>query len=60
MLSDLSYYSRRAAEERKAGMTAVNEKVRATHFDLATRYESRVKELEAQVRRSGFHIVSAA
>lgn len=60
MQGELSYYSRRAAEERKAGMTAVHDKVRACHFELAARYEDRVKELEAQLRRSTFHIVSAA
>ena len=60
MQGDLVYYSRRAAEERKAGMTAAHDKVRARHFELAAMYEQRVSELEAQARRSAFHIVSAA
>ena len=60
MTSDIIYYSRRAAEERKAAMTAGNEKVRACHFELAAHYESRVKDLEARSRRSALHIVSAA
>jgi hypothetical protein len=60
MQNDLIYYSRRAAEERRAAMTAANEKVRACHFELAEKYETRIKDLEAKSRRSSFHVVSAA
>jgi hypothetical protein len=60
MQSDLNYYSRRAAEERRAGMTAASEKARACHFELAAAYERRVKDLQAKIRRSAIHIVTAA
>jgi hypothetical protein len=60
MISDLTYYRRRVAEERTAGMTAATAEARACHFALADAYEARVREIDAEQRRASLHIVTAA
>ena len=55
---DVSYFSRRASEERRAGMAAASEEARACHFELAAAYDEKVKELSVQERRSTLHIAS--
>jgi hypothetical protein len=39
----LSYYRRRASEERTAALNARDPRVRRVHIDLAERYEDRVR-----------------
>ena len=60
MVSDVEYFSRRAREEREAAMRAAHAHVRQIHHELADAYELRVRELSADARRSGIHLVSAA
>ncbi len=60
MDEDLAYHRRRAAEERRAGMTAASHQARRCHSELAAGYERRLKELAVKKRRATFHIVIAA
>jgi hypothetical protein len=43
VINDLSYYRRRASEERTAALNARDPRVRRVHIDLAERYEERVR-----------------
>ena len=47
MTSDLSYYRRRASEERTAALNARDPRVRRVHVELAERYEERVRGMAA-------------
>jgi hypothetical protein len=59
MRDDLNYFSRRAAQERRAGMTAASEKARDCHFELAAAYEERVNKLQAKIDRPTLRISAA-
>ena len=48
MHKDLSYYRRRASEERTAALYARHPHVRKVHLELAERYEERVRGLTVQ------------
>ena len=43
MTSDLSYYRRRASEERTAALNSRDLRVRRAHIEMAERYEERVR-----------------
>jgi hypothetical protein len=43
--SDLSYYRRRASEERTAALNARDPRVRRAHTEMAERYEERVRDM---------------
>lgn len=45
--NDLSYYRRRASEERTAAINTRDARVRKVHNELADRYEERVREMAA-------------
>lgn len=45
MESDLDFYTRRAAEERKAAQLALGDEARRMHERLADEYAHKVKEL---------------
>jgi len=45
MQSDLSYFRRRASEERTAALQARHPHVRQVHLDMAARYEERVRAM---------------
>jgi len=47
LTSDLSYYRRRASEERTAALNARHPHVRRVHIELAERYEERVRGMAA-------------
>lgn len=47
MQTDLSYYRRRASEERTAALQARDPRVRQVHVELAERYEQRVRDMTA-------------
>lgn len=42
-LQDLSYYAARAAAERQRAATAVDDRARAAHEELAAKYEAMVR-----------------
>jgi hypothetical protein len=50
----VSYFIRRAHEERTAAMRAANPNVRRSHLEMATRYDELVKAIESLAR--GDHI----
>jgi hypothetical protein len=45
--SDLSYYRRRASEERTAALNSRDPRVRRVHVELAEHYEDRVRDMAA-------------
>lgn len=45
MTSDLSYYRRRASEERTAALNSRDQRVRRAHVEMAERYEERVRSM---------------
>ena len=47
MTSDLSYYRRRASEERTAALNSRDPRVRRAHVEMAERYEERVRAMTA-------------
>ena len=47
MTSDLSYYRRRASEERTAALNSRDSRVRRVHSDMAELYEERVRGMAA-------------
>lgn len=47
MTSDLSYYRRRASEERTAALNSRDSRVRQVHLEMAERYEERVRGMAA-------------
>lgn len=54
MRADLSYFRRRASEERTAAFQAGDPRVRKVHIDMAERYERRVRGLAAVVSTPSF------
>lgn len=56
MEGDVSYFIRRAHEERTAAMRAANPNVRRSHLEMATRYDELVKAIESH----DANVVSAA
>lgn len=47
LTSDLSYYRRRASEERTAALNSRDPRVRRAHADMADLYEERVRGMAA-------------
>ena len=47
MTTDLSYYRRRASEERTAALNSRDPRVRRVHDQMAERYEERVRGMTA-------------
>ena len=47
LINDLSYFLRRASEERTAAMHARDPRVRRVHLEMAERYEERVRGMTA-------------
>ncbi|HET7606302.1 MAG TPA: hypothetical protein VFK28_09565 [Sphingomicrobium sp.] len=47
MTTDLSYFRRRASEERTAALNSRDPRVRRVHVEMAERYEGRVREMTA-------------
>ena len=47
MEGDVSYFSRRAHEERSAAMQSANPNARRSHLDMARRYDELVKAIES-------------
>lgn len=45
--NDLSYYRRRASEERTAALNSRDPRVRRAHTEMAERYEERVRGMAA-------------
>ena len=45
--TDLSYFRRRASEERTAALNSRDPRVRRVHVEMAERYEGRVREMRA-------------
>jgi hypothetical protein len=45
--NDLSYYRRRASEERTAALNSRDTRVRKVHSEMADRYEERVRGMAA-------------
>ena len=54
MQTDLSYFLKRASEERTAALHVRDPNVRQTHVELAERYEKRVRDLAAHQERQLF------
>lgn len=52
--SDLSYFLKRASEERTAALQVRNPNVRHAHVELAERYEERVRNMTARHERLFF------
>ena len=51
MTNDLSYFLKRASEERTAAIHARDPRARHAHTDMAQRYEERVREMTAHHER---------
>lgn len=47
MTNDVSYFLRRASDERTAAIHARDPRVRKVHLEMAERYEARVREMTA-------------
>ena len=60
MEPDLNSYKRRSGEEAPAPAAASSETAREAHLELARRYDQQVAKIDVELRRSGFHLVSAA
>jgi hypothetical protein len=45
LVNDLSYFLRRASEERTAALHARDPRVRKVHQEMAERYEERVRDM---------------
>jgi transposase-like protein len=60
MEADLVYYRRRSAEEAAAAMSAADPKVRQIHLELASRYNERIADFEADALRAPLRLVSTA
>lgn len=52
--SDVTYFNRRAAEERESGSKASHPNAREAHLALASRYWDLAKAITANARRSAF------
>ena len=60
MTSDLSYYRRRASEERTAALNSRDLRVRRVHIEMAERYEDRVRGMAAHHEELYFPMVEPA
>ncbi len=60
MESDISYFRRRATEERTAASEAPHPQVRLAHLELAERYEELVQAIAEREDRLGLGIVTDA
>jgi predicted nuclease with TOPRIM domain len=49
--NDLSYFRKRASEERTAALNARDARVRKVHVEMAERYEERVRGMAAHHER---------
>lgn len=58
--SDLSYYRRRASEERTAALNSRDPRVRRVHAEMAERYEDRVRGMAAHHEELYFPMVEPA
>jgi len=51
MMTDLSYYLKRASDERTAAMHARDPRARKAHLEMAELYEARVRDMTAHHER---------
>lgn len=58
--TDLSYYRRRASEERTAALQSRDPRVRKAHSELAERYEERVRGMATHHEQIYFPLVETA
>jgi hypothetical protein len=58
--NDLSYYRRRASEERTAALNSRDPRVRRVHISMAEAYEERVRSMTAHHERIYFPLVENA
>ena len=58
--NDLSYFRKRASEERTAALQVRDPKARQAHVELAERYEVRVREMTTRHERLFFPLQSEA
>ena len=56
---DVAYYRRRAIEHLTAAKGCSNEQARQCHLQFAEAYQRRIKEIEADGRRSAIHVAQA-
>lgn len=57
---DLVYYRRRLAEEKAAAIHAPHPQARASHLEMAARYEERLATIEAGAQDGPLHLVDVA
>ena len=60
MPNDLSYFLKRASDERTAALHARDSRVRRAHLEMAERYEERVRQITAKQERVVVPIVEHA
>ena len=60
MPNDLSYFLKRASDERTAALHARDPRARKAHLEMAERYEARVREISAHQERVVVPIVEHA
>lgn len=60
MPNDLSYFLKRASDERTAALHARDARARKAHLEMAERYEERVREITAKQERIIVPIVEHA
>lgn len=60
VVSDLSYFRRRASEERTAALNSRDSRVRAAHLQMAERYEERVRGMTAHHEQLYVPLVESA
>jgi hypothetical protein len=60
MANDLSYFLKRASDERTSALHARDPRVRKAHLEMAERYEERVREITAKQERIVTPIVEHA
>ena len=60
MESDRAYFVRRAAAERAAALSAVHPAARASHLEMARRYDERLNALAAGDGRPDLKLVDVA
>ena len=60
VINDLSYFRRRASEERTAALNSRDVRVRRVHVTMAEAYEERVRGMTAHHERIYFPLVETA
>lgn len=60
VVNDLSYFRRRASEERTAALNSRDVRVRRVHITMAEAYEERVRGMTAHHERIYFPLVETA